>query len=573
MAVVLTKLIGFFTNLFIYHRISFEFVKAYPNQLGWGIIIVPIIGGLLIGLMARFGSDKIRGHGIPEAMEAILIGKSVIAPKVAVLKPISAAISIGSGGPFGAEGPIIMTGGSIGSVIGQFLYLSAAERKILLLAGAAAGMCATFNAPIASVLFVTELLAFEMRPRSIMPIALASGVADFIRIGILGGGAIFPSHAQPLMNMEGMAVGLLFGIVGPLIAYLLTKLIYGSEDLFAKLPLHWMYWPAIGGLVVGAGGFLVPQVLGVGYDTIQGLAVGQVALSLALKILLVKTVVWIISLGSGTSGGILAPILIIGGTLGEIMGMMFHAPAPAVWSILGMAAVFAGVTRSPFTAVLFLLELTHDMQMLLPLTIACFLAYGISALVLSRSILTEKIARRNRLITRDYGIDPLELYTLAELPLEQPAVVSEEMTLSELIRKQAETDMKMEDFLVVSTEGRLIGYMKHSELWKWVYDKRAPYSRIGDHCVCPVNTITCQQTASEALTLLLKESEQKLVVIDEHHCPKGILTASMLLRIRERTAEEEHDRKRYLFLPWIRRTASWKKLAIHSFQEVERKAE
>ncbi|WP_218154789.1 chloride channel protein [Paenibacillus sp. UNC496MF] len=572
-AVALTEMIGLFTNLFIYHRVSFQFVKAYPNQLGWGIIVVPVIGGLLIGLMARFGSDKIRGHGIPEAMEAILIGKSVIAPKVAVLKPVSAAISIGSGGPFGAEGPIIMTGGSIGSVMGQFLYLSAAERKILLLAGAAAGMCATFNAPIASVLFVTELLAFEMRPRSVMPIALASGSADFIRIGILGGGAIFPSAAQPLLNAQGMAVGLLFGIVGPAIAYLLTKLIYKSEDWFAKLPLHWMYWPAIGGLAVGLGGFVVPQVLGVGYDTIQGLAIGHVALALALKILIVKTIVWVVALGSGTSGGILAPVLIIGGTLGEAMGILFHAPDPAVWSILGMAAVFAGVTRSPFTAILFLLELTHDMQMLLPLTIACMLAYGVSALALSRSILTEKIARRNRLITRDYSIDPLALYTLAELALEPPVLVSEKMTFSELIRRQAGEAAPADGFLVVSAEDRLIGYIKQAELWKWVYSGRAPYARLGNHCAGSLTTIASRQTASEALTMLLAVPEQLLAVVDEEHRPKGIVTASMLLGIRDRTADEEYIRERYLTLSWMRRLVGWRKLAIHSTREAEREGE
>ncbi|WP_263575560.1 chloride channel protein [Paenibacillus vietnamensis] len=298
-----------------------------------------------------------------------------------------------------------------------------------------------------------------MRPRSGMPIALASGVAAFIRMNVLGTGAIFPSDAALVMNAEGMGICLLFAIVGPAVAYILTKLIYGSEDLFSKLPLHWMYWPAIGGIVVGIGGFVVPQVLGVGYNTIQGLMVGQIALSLALKILIVKTIIWAISLGSGTSGGILAPVLIIGGTLGEIMGIFIHAPSPAAWSILGMASVFAAVTRSPFTAILFLAELTHDMSMLLPLTISCTLASGMSALILPRSILTEKIARRNKLVSRDYSIDPLELCVLHDLTFEQPAIVQVDARMSEIVDRLAEEENPVykTGLFIVTKEERLTG--------------------------------------------------------------------------------------------------------------------
>ena len=260
-AVVLQRMIGFFTNLFYYHKLSLAFVAPYPNALGLGAVIVPVIGGLLIGLMARYGSDKIRGHGIPEAMEAILIGKSVISPKVAVLKPISAAISIGSGGPFGSEGPIIMSGGALGSVIGQFLHLTASERKVLLLSGAAAGMSATFNAPIASIFFAMELLAFEMRPRSVIPIALASAISAVIRQYWMGSEPVFPSSAVPASHAGILAVALAFGLLGAGLAFILTKAIYGTEEWFEKLPIHWMWWPALGGVVIGLGGLVVPRVL------------------------------------------------------------------------------------------------------------------------------------------------------------------------------------------------------------------------------------------------------------------------------------------------------------------------
>jgi H+/Cl- antiporter ClcA len=414
-ALLLTKLIGFFTNLFFYQRLSFEFVPAYPNHLGAVVIFVPVIGGLMIGLMARFGSDKIRGHGIPEAMESILIGKSIVQPKVAFLKPISAAISIGSGGPFGAEGPIIMTGSAFGSIFAQFFHVTASERKILLLSGAAAGMCATFNAPLASILFVIELLAFEMRLRCVVPVSLASGIAAFIRISFFGTGPMFPSLAKPLSNGKELLIAMAFGVIGAILAYILTKMIYGVEDLFEKLPFHWMWFPAIGAIAIGIGGYFVPQALGVGYDSIRNLVTGHFVLTTAISFLLVKTFIWVIALGSGTSGGILAPLLIIGGTSGDILASVFHANDPAVWAILGMAATFGGVTRSPFTTVVFIFELTHNIEMLLPSIITCAVAAGISAIILPRSILTEKIARRGRHINRDYMVDPIEMQSVSTI--------------------------------------------------------------------------------------------------------------------------------------------------------------
>src|SRR5262245_35053077 len=315
----LLLLINFFTNLFFFQRISAALASPADNTLGLWIVIVPVIGALIIGFMARYGSERIRGHGIPEAIEAILINGSRVEPRVAVLKPVSAAISIGSGGPFGAEGPIIMTGGAIGSLIAQFFHLTSAERKTLLVAGAAAGMSATFASPVAAVLLAVELLLFEWKPRSLVPVALASATAAAARRYLMGLGPLFPAPAHPLfIGPAGLAGCCIVGLAAGLLSAVMTKAVYTCEDLFQRLPIHWMWWPAIGGLAIGVGGWIFPQAFGVGYDVIGNLLQGEVASRVIVGVLIVKSVIWSVSLGSGTSGGVLAPLLMIGGALGGV---------------------------------------------------------------------------------------------------------------------------------------------------------------------------------------------------------------------------------------------------------------
>jgi len=415
-ALALLRLIGLFTNLFFYQRWSTDLVSPAGNTLGWMALVVPVVGGIIIGLMARYGSDRIRGHGIPEAIEAILINGSRVEPKVAVLKPISAAISIGSGGPFGAEGPIILTGGAIGSLIAQFFHLTSAERKTLLVAGAAAGMSATFAAPVASVLLAVELLLFEWKPRSMVPVALASATAAASRRYVLGLGPIFPVTPHPLyIGPEGLAACVAAGVLAGALSVLLTQAVYAAEDGFLKLPIHWMWWPAIGGVVIGAGGLVFPQALGVGYDTIANLLQGTVTTRVILGVLIVKSIIWSFSLGSGTSGGVLAPLLMMGGALGGLEAMVFPAEGAGFWPLVSMGAILGGTMRSPFTGVVFALELTHDVNMLLPLLVAVTIAHGFTVLVLERSILTEKVARRGYHLSREYSVDPLEILFTREV--------------------------------------------------------------------------------------------------------------------------------------------------------------
>jgi H+/Cl- antiporter ClcA len=428
LAVFLLRAIAFATNVFYYHRFSIDMVgpagSTWPH---WVIPFVPIVGGLIVGFMAHYGSDKIRGHGIPEAIEAILLRGARVEPKVALLKPLSAAVAIGSGGPFGAEGPIIMTGGAFGSLVAQWLKLSDAERTTLLVAGAAAGMSATFATPIAAILLAVELLLFEWRPRSLVPVAVASVIAGTLRIYWLGPGPLFPVSLHGKLPLEELLLiaaplGLLIGVA----AAFLSKLMYGLEDQFehwsGKLRIHWMWWPAIGGIGVGIGGVFFPRGLGVGYDNIAELLRGNAPLALLAGIMIAKSLMWAFSLSSGTSGGVLAPILMIGAAMGEGLAQLAHLPGDtqAIWALMGMGAMLAGALGVPLTAVLFSLELTHGFPALLPLVLACTASYLATSLIMPRSILTEKLARRGYHLSREYGVDPLETITVAEVMTRLP---------------------------------------------------------------------------------------------------------------------------------------------------------
>ena len=415
-ALALLRLISFFTNLFFFQRLSTETSSPAMHHLGPFVVLVPIVGAFIVGLMARYGSDKIRGHGIPEAIEAILMKQSRVEPKVAILKPISAAISIGSGGPFGAEGPIIMTGGAFGSLIAQFFHLTAAERKTLLVAGAAAGMSATFAAPVASVVLAVELLLFEWKPRSIIPVAFASATAAAMRRYILGVGPVFavPTHAL-LVDWQGLAGCVVAGLLGGILSALLTNAVYASEDAFHRLPIHWMWWPPIGGLIIGLGGLVFPQALGVGYNVIDELLQGDAPTKLVIGVLIVKSIIWSTSLGSGTSGGVLAPLLMMGAALGAAEAHILPVQGAGFWPLVSLGAVLAGTMRAPLTGVVFALELTHDVNMLLPLLIAVTVSHGFTVLTLKRSILTEKISRRGYHLSQEYSIDPLEIIFAREV--------------------------------------------------------------------------------------------------------------------------------------------------------------
>jgi H+/Cl- antiporter ClcA len=420
--------IQLFTNLFFFHSWSTTRHSAALNGLGLWVIPIPMLGGLIIGLLARFGSEKIRGHGIPEAIEAILFGKSKMSLRVAILKPLSSAIAIGSGGPFGAEGPIIMTGGALGSLVGQRLRITGAERRTLLVAGAVAGMTAIFGTPIAAVMLAVELLLFELRPRSLLPVALACAVAAFSRPYLFAAGPLFPLQT-PAVTPICLLSCVLAGLASGSLSWILSTALYKVEDAFSHLPIHWMWWPAIGAIVVGVGGYLQPRALGVGYDVIGDLLHNRLAIGAAVALLLCKGLMWVMALGSGTSGGVLAPLLMLGAGLGVALGPLLPGSNESLWPLVFMAATLGGMMRAPIMALMFAFEVTHDANALLPLLTACATAYGFTVLVMPRSILTEKIARRGYHIYREYGIDPLERHTVREVMTSEVMTIPGEMSI------------------------------------------------------------------------------------------------------------------------------------------------
>ena len=547
-AKALVWLIAIFTNLTFYQRLSSEFTSPASNHLGKWVILAPVVGGLIIGLLARYGSEKIRGHGIPEALEAILFGRSRMEPKVAVLKPLSSAISIGTGGPFGAEGPIIMTGGAIGSLIAQMFHLSSAERKTLLVAGAAGGMSAIFAAPVAAVLLAVELLLFEWRPRSFIPVAIASAVAAALRVPLLGAGPIFPVTAHAPLGSEGLILALVVGIVAGLASGLLTALVYGFEDLFSKLPIHWMWWPAIGGLFVGIGGYLDPRVLGVGYDTIHSLLRGELIGGVVIGLLVGKALVWAISLGSGTSGGVLAPLLIMGGALGAFEARWLPIGDAGLWAMISMAAMMGGTMRSPLTAMVFTLELTHDLNVLPGLLVSCIAAHALTVLTLRRSILTEKIARRGFHITREYSVDPLAMLRVEEVMDREAPVISANMKVSELSDLIARHDPQVsrrQGTLILDETDRLVGIITRGDVVRALGNASK-----GDLTVLEAGTRNLivaypDEVLHDAVTKMVRNDIGRLPVVRRHspHQLLGYLGRAAVMTARLRRVEEEQDRE------------------------------
>ncbi|GLV25432.1 chloride channel protein [Sphingobium sp. TomTYG45] len=465
---LLLRAIAVATNLFWFGRLSAAPAAITDNALGIGVIAVPVIGSLIVGVMARYGSEKIRGHGIPEAIEAILYGESRLSPKVAVLKPLSSAISIGSGGPFGAEGPIIMTGGAIGSLFAQLFHLSAAERKTLLVAGAAAGMTAIFGTPMAAILLAVEVLLFEWKPRSFVPVVIAVLISLLWRPVLIESGPLFPVHHAVMLTPVLIGIALSMGAIAGVQATLLSALLYRIEDMFGRLPVHWMWWPAIGGIAVGIGGLVDAHVLGAGYESIRGLLDGSLAVRVALALLVVKAAVWLIALGSGTSGGVLAPLLMLGGALGFLLGQYLPGGS-ALWAMAGMAGTMSGAMRAPLTAALFAAELTGDFSML-PLTIAASVgAYAVSVLLMRRSILTEKIARRGRHVLQEYTVDPFDFLQAEQVMTREPQTLEGTMSIGAVIAFFAGQAVHR-SYPVVTKEGRLIGLVSRSDALRWQVD-------------------------------------------------------------------------------------------------------
>ena len=538
-AQLLVSVIGLVTNLAFYGRLSTQLVSPVNHHLGWLVVCVPVIGGLIVGLMARYGSKAIRGHGIPEAMEQVLLNESRIPARVMFLKPLSAAISIGTGGPFGAEGPIIATGGAMGSVTGQLLHTNSAERKTLLAAGAAAGMAATFGSPVSAVLLAVELLLFELRARSLVPVALAAATATAVRIAFAGVG---PAFAMPLLGRPteyALVAYVLLGAFAGWLSVYVTRAVYWIEDLFEHLPIHWMWWPAIGGLAVGLVGVVAPRTLGVGYDNIEGLLNGHLIGMAALVLCTFKFISWSISLGSGTSGGTLAPLLTIGGGVGAVVGGWIAGTFPSaaidirICALVGMAAMFAGASRALLASVVFAFEATLQPLGLLPLLGGCTAGYLVSSLLMRNTIMTEKLARRGVRVPSEYAADYLDLVSVADACTTDVVVVRADEPLSE-VRKRAASH---QGFPVIDAGGHLIGVITRRD---FLDPAKSDSTLAADLVTRAPAVIYLDNSLREAADQMVRHNVGRLPVVAREDPTRvvGMITRSDLLRAHEKRLAE-----------------------------------
>lgn len=545
--VALLDLIRLFTNIAYFGRFSLATADLSQSPFGLWTVLIPAAGSIVIGFMARYGSEKIRGHGIPEAIEAILLGRSRLDPKVAVLKPLSSAISIGTGGPFGAEGPVIMTGGAMGSLIAQWLPVSDNERKTLLVAGAAAGMTTVFGTPIAAIMLAVELLLFEWTPRSFIPVAVAAIVAEIGRSYLHVPSPLFPFSGGAEMSVSGLACWIVVGALGGLLSGCLTKLVYTAEDLFPKLPVHWMWWPMFGGLIVGLGGLIDPRALGVGYTNIEQLLAGTLTGESALRLLGVKATIWSVALGSGTSGGVLAPLLIIGGALGAALSAIMPAAAPGLWALLAMTATMGGTMRAPLTATFFAVELTGATGMLVPLMTACVAAHAVTVLLMRRSILTEKLARRGHHLVREYRTDPFALTRVAEVMTTDVDTVPASMTLHQAVSFLTNPATRHPTFPVVDENMRVLGVIDPPAVLRW--RRRGEHRRATlDKLVTGTNVVVAYPDE------FLEQLAEKLNSVNVSHLPVvtrdsgqlvGYIGWKDVMRVRLKLRSEEQSRKAF----------------------------
>ena len=558
-AFLLYRLIGVFTNLFFFHRLSADFTSARLNHLGAWVIVVPVIGGIVVGFMAKFGSPKIKGHGIPEAMEAVAVNRSRIEPRVAILKPISAAIAIGTGGPFGAEGPIIQTGGALGSLVGQIMHTTAAERKVLLACGAAAGMSATFNTPIAGVILAIELLLFEFKSRSFIPLVIASTLATAVHQQLLGSGPMFAVASMDFGVPRAMPAYLLLGVICGLAAVGFSKLLYWTEDQFEKLPIDDLWWPAIGALGLGIIAYFVPRVLGVGYDTIGDILNARLALGVLLVVMLAKAVALVVSLGSGTSGGLLAPMFMssaaLGGTFAMVLNHIFPSAhlSPGAFALVAMGAVFGAASRATFSFIVFAFEITRDYNSVLPLMLVAVIADGVAILLMPHaSIMTEKLRRRGLRIHQDYEADILQQVRVGETMDRDAPTVSASLRVGELAERIARRDPEVgrhEALLVVDEQGQLDAIITRGDILRALDREPSGSATVVESGSANLVVTYPEETLADAADKMLRHDIGRLPVVERANPRRivGYLGRRNIMAARLRRMHEEQVRE----LGWI----------------------
>jgi H+/Cl- antiporter ClcA len=554
-AFALYKLIGLVSNLVFYHRWSADFTSVRFHSLGLWVIVVPVVGGLVVGVMAKYGSSKIKGHGIPEAMEAVLFNRSRIQPRVAILKPISAAIAIGTGGPFGAEGPIIQTGGAVGSLVGQLFHTTGSERKVLLACGAAAGMSATFNTPIAGVILAIELLLFEFKSRSFIPLVIASTLATAVHMQLLGAGPMFTVKEVVFGIPGALPYYVVLGLLCGLAAVGFSRLLYWTEDQFDKLPIDELWWPAIGALGLGIIGYFVPRVLGVGYDTISDILNGSLVLKVLLVVMVAKAAALVISLGSGTSGGLLAPMFMSSAAMGGAFAMAINwiYPAahlsPGAFALVAMGAVFGAASRATFAFIIFAFEITRDYNSVLPLMLVSVIATGLAVLLEPKaSIMTEKLRRRGLRIHQEYETDILQQVFVSETMDKDVPTIAAEMTVNELSDRIARNDpavSRHQGMVLLDQQGKLAGIVTRGDVLRALADDPKGSLTVLEAGNPRVIVTFADEVLHEASAKMLRHNVGRLPVV-ERNDPRtvvGYIGRPGIMAARLRRLDEEGIRE------------------------------
>jgi chloride channel protein, CIC family len=541
----LLELIYLFTNIFFYGKLSFAITYPTNNHVGLWVILIPALGGLVVGVMIHFWEPTLKGHGIPEAMEAVLFGQSKMRLRVAILKPLATAFAIGTGGPFGAEGPIIQTGAAVGSLFARAVRLSPYYRRVLLASGAAAGMAATFTAPFAGILVAVELLLFELRARSFIPVALASAVATAVRVHFVGWAPLFPTPAYRLTSMHELwlfgVLGILMGLVGVAMIRTLSWL----EDFFDDLPIKGaLIWsPVIGALILGAIGYFYPQVLGTSYDTIRDMLNNRLTPGRLIGTSIAKFWALVISLGSGTTGGVFAPSLVVGGGIGAVFGMGCHhlfpnvVGNPAFYALVAMGAAFAGIARAPFTSIVFLLELSHNPNAILPLVVCVMVSDGLVRLCSRESIMTVKLIKRGLVVLQDYSVPVLMRARIAQVMRKQFSVVHADDELRVVLSNFLPGTVDL--MPVLEKDGTLLGIVEAHDLLR--SDPPGHHITMGE--IVRQNYVLAypEELVDQVHRDMMAKDVENVVVVPLRGdaTPIGIARANDILQLRRWLMEEE----------------------------------
>jgi len=539
----LLQLIYLFTNIFFYGTWSFQITYPVHHHLGAWVIVIPPIGGLLVGLMIYLWEPTLKGHGIPEAMEAVLVGKSKVRMRVGILKPLATAFAIGTGGPFGAEGPIIQTGAALGSIFAQLTHLTPYQRRVLLAAGAAAGMSATFIAPFAGILVAIELLLFEFQARSFIPVALSSVVATAVAVHFRGWAPLFPTPAFALVSMQELWLFALMGVIMGLIAIVMIRVLFRLEDLFDHFPIKpAVVWaPATGALLLGIIGYFYPQVFGTGYDTIRDMLNDRLTTGTLLGVSVAKFFALVISLGSGTTGGVFAPSLIVGGGVGAVYAQMWRhflphlVSDPALYALVAMAAVFGGIARAPFTSIVFLFELSRNPNAVLPLVVCCMVSDGFVRLFSAQSIMTGKLIKRGLIVKQDYSVPVLLRARVEQVMRKNFTVIQTGQAVRSVVQEVSPEQAGV--IPVVDEEGRLAGIIEAHDLLKGLdADLKVRDIARKDFVVARPG-----ETVDEVTHDMLLHNAENVVVVegDGGQKPIGVARAADILRLRRWVIEEE----------------------------------